>query len=65
MRTKIIYTTLDGKEFTNQFDAKKHECILTRHNWEYFNENMGLQKQQDENSKVRLCKSCNTQEILK
>jgi hypothetical protein len=65
MTTRIIYTTIDGKEFNDRFSATKHECELTEHKWEFFNENMGLQKEQDENSKVKFCKKCVSQIILK
>lgn len=65
MTTRIIYTTTDGKEFDNKFDASKHECELTTHRWEFFNENMGLQKEEDENSKIKFCKKCQTQIVLK
>lgn len=63
--TKTTYTTEDGKTFDNQFDAKKHACELTSHDWEYYNENMGLQKEQNEESKVAFCKKCRKQRILK
>lgn len=65
METIITYITKDGKKFDNIFEAKKHECELTSHRWDYYNENMSLQKERDENSKVRFCKYCSKQEILK
>jgi len=65
MKTIITYITDDGKEFTNQFKAKKHECELTSHVWNFYNDNMGLQKEEDENSKVAFCKNCGTQRMLK
>lgn len=66
MKTIVTYITDDGKEFDNKFEAKVHECELTSsHEWQYYNENMGAQKEQDEDSKVAFCKKCGKQEILK
>ncbi len=65
MKAVITYITKDGKEFDNKYEAKKHECDLTSHDWQYYNENMGLQKEQNEESKVAFCKKCNKQRMLK
>lgn len=65
MKAIITYVTEDGREFNSKYEAKKHECELTTHTWDYYNENMGLQKQQDENSKVAFCKKCNMQKMLR
>lgn len=64
MRTRITYITEDGKEFDNKFNAKAHECELTDHSWEFFNENMGLQSEERNDSKLKLCKNCTKQVIL-
>lgn len=64
MKAIITYITEDGKKFENQFEAKKHECELTSHKWEYYNHNMGAQKEQNEETHVKFCKHCNKQEIL-
>lgn len=64
MITKIIYITDDAREFEDLFEAKRHECDLTSHKWEYYNENMGLQPARNEKTKIRLCRHCNKQEIL-
>lgn len=64
MKSRIIYTTSDGIDFDNSYDAKKHECKLTAHKWEYYNSNLGLQKEQTEDSKMRFCKYCSSQEFL-
>lgn len=65
MESRIIYTTFDGKEFTDKYQAKKHECELTNHVWQYYNADMGMQKECNDDSKVAFCKKCNKQEILK
>jgi hypothetical protein len=65
MRTIITYITDDGKEFDNQFIAKKHECELTSHDWDFYNENLGLQKEQDEHTHMLFCKKCSTQKLLR
>ena len=64
MKAIITYITDDGKKFDNQFSAKKHECELTSHNWDFYTENMGLQKEQDTDSHMALCKHCGKQEML-
>lgn len=65
METRIIYITDDGREFEDSFQAKRHECDITSHDWEYYNERMSMQKQMDENSKIRFCKKCSKQETLR
>jgi hypothetical protein len=64
MKTRIIYITEDGKEFDDVFRARRHECELTQHTWEYFNENMGLQKARDEKTRLKFCKTCSKQVLL-
>lgn len=65
MKTIITYITDDGKEFNNQFEARRHECELTQHSWEFYSKNMGMQKLQDENTHMRFCKNCTKQELIK
>ena len=65
MRTIITYITDDGQEFNDQFSAKRHECELTKHNWEFYNEKMGLQKEQNELTHMRFCRHCTKQELIK
>lgn len=65
MEARIIYTTIDGKEFDDKYQAKKHECELTTHNWQYYNENINVQKERNDESKFAFCKKCNKQEILR
>lgn len=65
MKSRIIYTTSDGFDFDSQYEARKHECELTSHRWEYFNDNMGVLKEKTDSAKMRFCKYCNKQEILK
>lgn len=65
MKTIITYITDDGKKFEDKFEAKKHECEMTEHIWDFYNENMGLQKEQNGNSKVAFCKHCGSQKILR
>jgi hypothetical protein len=65
MKAIITYITEDGKKFDDIFQAKRHECELTEHKWEFYNENMGLQKVQDERSHLKFCKYCSKQEVLK
>ena len=62
---KITYITNDGKEFDNKFDANKHECELTSHKWEFYNSNLGLQNEEDEDTKMKFCKKCSKQIMLK
>lgn len=64
MKAIITYITDDGKKFDNQFSAKKHECELTSHAWDYYTEKMALQKEQDEQTHMLFCKHCGKQEIL-
>lgn len=64
MKAIITYITDDGKEFSDQFSAKRHECELTEHKWEFYNENMGLQKEQNELTHMRFCKHCTKQELI-
>ena len=63
MRHKIIYITIDDREFDNQFEAKKHECLLTSHNWSFYDNNGGLQKEENEKTQMKFCKNCNEQKI--
>lgn len=65
MKVITTYITDDGKKFDNQFDAKKHECELTNHTWDCYNENMGLQKKQNEKTHMLFCKHCGKQEMIK
>lgn len=67
MIATITYTTEDGKKFDNSHDAKKHECELTSHKWEFYNSNLGLQKvqEQNEDTKMKFCKHCSSQVMLK
>jgi hypothetical protein len=65
MKVIMTYITDDGKQFDNQFEAKKHECELTEHKWDYYNENMGQQKQQDEKTAMKFCRNCHTQVMVK
>ena len=64
MRTEITYITIDGKRFDNSFEAKKHECTLTEHKWEFYNQNMGLQKEFNQDTHMRFCKKCHKQEFV-
>lgn len=63
MRTEITYITEDGKKFDNQFLAKRHECELTKHKWEFYSER-GLQKEKNELTNMRFCKHCSKQEMI-
>ena len=63
MRTEITYITEDGKKFDNQFLAKRHECELTQHKWEFYSER-GLQKEQDNSTNMKFCKHCGKQEMV-
>jgi len=65
MTHKIIYITNDGKEFDNSYEAKKHECELTSHVWEFYNSNLGVQKEETEDTKMKFCKNCSKQLMLK
>ena len=65
MKTRVTYITDDGIEFEDSFSAKRHECEITEHRWEYYNENMGLQKEMNEHTKMKFCKKCQKQESLK
>jgi hypothetical protein len=64
MRTEITYITKDGKKFDNQFSAKRHECELTEHNWEFYSKNGVLQKEQNELTHMRFCKYCGKQQAV-
>jgi hypothetical protein len=64
MKTIITYITDDGQEFDNIFSARRHECELTQHTWEFYTKNMGLQKQMDYTTHMQFCKKCQKQEIL-
>lgn len=64
MRTEVTYITDDGKKFNNQFEAKKHECTLIGHNWEFYNKNMGLQKEMNDTAYMKFCRHCHAQEII-
>lgn len=64
MKTIIAYITTDGKKFENQFIAKKHECELTEHNWEFYNEQLIIQKEQNKETHMLFCKKCSTQKII-
>jgi hypothetical protein len=65
MKVIMTYITDDGKQFDNQFEARKHECELKEHKWDYYNKNMGQQKQQDENTVMKFCKNCHIQVMIK
>jgi superfamily II helicase len=64
MKTIVTYITEDGKTFDNVFEAKRHECELTTHRWEFYNKNMGLQKTMDEQTHLKFCKHCSKQELM-
>jgi len=64
MKHKIIYITEDNKEFDNQFEAKKHECEMTNHIWEFYNKGTGIKKE-EEDAYMKFCKRCNKQVKLK
>lgn len=64
MRTIVTYITDDGKEFNDIFRARRHECELTEHKWEFYNENMGLQKEFNEKTHLKFCKRCSKQELI-
>lgn len=65
MRTRVTYITEDNQEFDNQFDAKKHECELKDHIWDFYAKGMALQKKQDAKTIVKFCKHCHKQVFLK
>jgi len=65
MRHKITYITSDDKEFDNQFEAKKHECELTSHKWDFYNSSLGIQSEETEDTKMKFCKNCSKQIMLK
>ncbi len=65
MKTIITYITDDGKEFTDGFQAKRHECELTEHNWEYYDQIMSLQKKLTNDTRVKFCRNCSKQVVLK
>lgn len=62
MKTIIKYITEDGKEFDNIFQARRHECELTQHSWEYYTKDMSLQKQKNHETHTQFCKKCSKQE---
>lgn len=64
MRTRITYITEDGKEFDGLFQAKRHECEMTSHRWEYYTENLVKQPELTLQTNQRFCKSCHKQEFL-
>jgi hypothetical protein len=64
MKTIITYITEDGKKFDNQFEAKRHECELTEHRWDFFNKTMGLQKEFNELTHMKFCKNCGKQVMI-
>lgn len=64
MKTIITYITDDGKEFNDVFQAKRHECELTVHNWEYYDKNMSIQKEDNSKTGSKFCKYCSKQEVL-
>lgn len=64
MKTIITYVTDDGKEFNDVFQARRHECELTDHKWDYFDTIGNKQKQNNENTKVKFCRFCSKQEVL-
>lgn len=65
MKTIVTYITEDGKQFDNAYDAKKHECDMTEHTWEFYTEGMGIQKEQSDDTHMLFCKKCQRQQILK
>ena len=65
MKTEITYITDDGKRFSDVFAAKRHECELTEHKWDYYNKNMGLQKDLNEDTHMKFCRNCSKQELVK
>lgn len=65
MKTIVTYITDDGRKFNDIFQAKKHECELTEHVWEYYNKNMGLQKEFNQDTHMKFCKRCQKQQFVK
>lgn len=64
MKTIITYITDDGKKFDDVFHAKRHQCELTEHTWDYYNKTMGQQKELNEQTHMKFCKNCNKQEFV-
>lgn len=64
MKTIITYITDDGKEFSDMFQARRHECKLTKHDWEYYDKKMNRQKEENSETGTRFCKFCSKQEAL-
>ena len=64
MRTIVTYITDDGKEFTEMFQAKKHECEMSNHRWEYYTKDMVKQIDLDNKTTQKFCKSCHTQILI-
>ena len=64
MRTITTYITEDGKEFTSIFEAKRHECEMTAHKWEYYTKNLVKQAVLNQDTAQRFCKYCQKQEFL-
>lgn len=65
MKTITTYITDDGKEFNDVFQARKHECDLKGHQLEFYNKNMGIQSELNENTYMKFCKNCHQQIIIK
>ena len=65
MKTIITYITEDGKQFDNVFDARRHECETTQHTWEFYNANMGIQKEKSDDTHMLFCKKCQKQQMVK
>ena len=62
MKTLITYITEDGKEFNDVFQARRHECELTEHRWDYYAQNNNIQKEFNSETKFKFCKNCCKQE---
>ena len=64
MTTVTTYITDDGKEFGEMYQAKKHECELTEHKWEYYTVNLVRQREFNEETHQKFCRYCHTQILL-
>lgn len=64
MKTIITYITDDNKEFSDMFQARRHECELTEHNWEYYDRKMNVRKEENNETGSKFCKFCSKQETL-
>lgn len=67
MRTISTYITEDQKKFGNIFEARKHECGLQGHKWDYYKDGISIQKnitEANDESIMRFCNKCTTQEML-